>query len=136
MYLGLKNDFVRTGNKGESSKKERKPRLSPAERRQKAREAKRMRRKLAKAAGKKGQGASSPVKKKTKKTSATPTKPIFNSEGKVVFSKFDFSGENGGGDGEDKAKKRHRGKADPKAALEQIRRQKEKIQSLEAIGEL
>ncbi len=61
---------------------------------------------------------------------STPTKPVFNAEGKVVFSKFDFSGENGDGDHQSKKKK----KLDPKAALGQIQKQKEKIQSLEAIG--
>ena len=67
---------------------------------------------------------------------------VYNNEGKMVFSKFDFAngevvgkssssapkgGAPGGGGGKP-------GPKDPKAALNKIKKHKEKLQSLEAIG--
>lgn len=63
------------------------------------------------------------------KKTAKPVKPVYNSEGKMVFSKFDFS-EQGGGTGE--AKKQN---LDPKSALRKIEGHKQKIKKLEEIGE-
>ncbi|KAF7997183.1 hypothetical protein HCN44_005460 [Aphidius gifuensis] len=59
---------------------------------------------------------------------ATRSKPVFNSEGHMVFSKFDFS-EIG-----TKKKQQKNGK-DPKKALEALQEKKEKIKSLVAAGE-
>lgn len=54
-------------------------------------------------------------------------KPIFNSEGKIVFSKFDFTGL-----GTKHEKKKEK---DPKKILENMEKQKEKLKNLEAQGE-
>lgn len=64
------------------------------------------------------EGETSEVKK--------PTKPVFNSAGKVVYSKFDFSGI-----GNEKPKKQEN---DPKKILQNLQKQKEKLQKLEAEG--
>ncbi|XP_065157082.1 LOW QUALITY PROTEIN: surfeit locus protein 6 homolog [Atheta coriaria] len=56
------------------------------------------------------------------------TKPIFNSEGKMVFSKFDFSGLG--------KTKNDKNEKDPKKILENLHKQKEKLQKLEAEGEV
>ncbi len=69
--------------------------------------------------------------KKNKNKNNNQQKPIFNSEGKVVFSKFDFSEEARGGGGEGD---KHKKNLDAKAALTKIQKHKEKIKSLEAIG--
>ena len=53
-------------------------------------------------------------------------KPIFNSEGRMVFSKFDF--------GELNAPKEKTN--DPKAALKKIKKVKEKVKNLEAKGDI
>ncbi|KAF4526752.1 hypothetical protein B566_EDAN015099 [Ephemera danica] len=63
----------------------------------------------------------------TEKKLVKPAKPVFNSEGKLVFSKFDFS-EIGR---KDKDKKEER---DPKKILKQMEKQKEKIEMLESAG--
>ena len=54
-------------------------------------------------------------------------KPIFNSEGHMVFSKFDFS--NIG------TKKKSKGTKDPKKILEQIEQKKQKVKELVQSGE-
>lgn len=56
------------------------------------------------------------------------SKPVFNSEGKMVFSKFDFSAIG------DKNKKK--GPTDPKQLLKKLEKQKEKIVSLEEQGDV
>lgn len=56
-----------------------------------------------------------------------PVKPVFNSEGKLVFSKFDFS-DIGRKDNERKEER------DPKKILKQMEKQKEKIAKLESEG--
>lgn len=53
-------------------------------------------------------------------------KPVFNSQGHMVFSKFDFS---------DIGKKRNKPTNDPKRALEEITKQKERLKKLEESGE-
>lgn len=55
-------------------------------------------------------------------------KPVFNSEGKMVFSKFDFS-EIG------VKKKIPKSKNDPKKILQQLQQKKEKLKKLEDSGE-
>lgn len=55
-------------------------------------------------------------------------KPVFNSEGKMVFSKFDFS-EIG------TKKKPPRNEKDPRKILQQLQEKKEKIKELEHIGD-
>jgi len=57
-----------------------------------------------------------------------PVKPVKTSSGKVVFSKFDFTTEEGGPGDE---KKRE---LDPKAALKQIQKKKEKLKNLQEKG--
>lgn len=60
-------------------------------------------------------------------TEVKPSKPVFNSEGKMVFSKFDFSGL-----GKSKNKKKEK---DPKIILQNLQKQKEKLEQLEAVGD-
>lgn len=55
------------------------------------------------------------------------TKPVFNRDGKMVFSKFDFSGL--GNKNEKKTEK------DPKKILKNLEKQKSKLAELEAKGE-
>lgn len=55
-------------------------------------------------------------------------KPVFNSEGKMVFSKFDFS-EIG------VKKKLPKSQNDPKKALQQLQQKKEKLKELEDMGD-
>lgn len=55
-------------------------------------------------------------------------KPVFNSEGKMVFSKFDFS-EIG------IKKKLPKSQSDPKKMLQQLQQKKEKLKQLEDVGD-
>lgn len=55
-------------------------------------------------------------------------KPVFNSQGKMVFSKFDFS-EMG------VKKKLPKSETDPKKMLQQLQQKKEKLKELEASGD-
>lgn len=55
-------------------------------------------------------------------------KPVFNSEGKMVFSKFDFS-EIG------VKKKLPKNQNDPKKMLQQLQQKKEKLKQLENLGD-
>lgn len=55
-------------------------------------------------------------------------KPVFNSEGKMVFSKFDFS-EIG------VKKKLPKSQSDPKKMLQQLQQKKEKLKQLEDVGD-
>ena len=64
----------------------------------------------------KGKGAKGPGRKK-----------VFNEEGKMVFSKFDFTAP-------DEGAGKKKPNLDPKSALAKLNAQKEKIKSLEAIG--
>lgn len=56
------------------------------------------------------------------------TKPVFNSEGKIVFSKFDFS-EIG------MKKKLPKNENDPRKILQHLQQKKEKLKQLEESGE-
>ncbi|XP_072936238.1 surfeit locus protein 6 homolog [Epargyreus clarus] len=68
------------------------------------------------------------IKEKVKeKANVTLAKPIFNTEGKLVFSKFDFAKV-----GKDKKPKEHK---DPKKILENIKQQEQKFQELAESGD-
>lgn len=67
-----------------------------------------------------------------KKTDIKPPKPIFNSEGNLVFSKFDFLGETSTITGKEPAKKETSNK---KQILEKLEKQKTLIQKLEEKGD-
>lgn len=88
-----------------------------------------MQKKLIRTEQKKVSGA---VKIKTEEVDGAPkqsrAKPVFNSEGHMVFSKFDFS-EIG------TKKKQQKALKDPKKALQALKDKKEKIKSLVEAGE-
>lgn len=63
-----------------------------------------------------------------KQVEVKPVKPIFNAEDKIVYSKFDFSNL-----GAKKVKKQEK---DPKKLLENLNKQKEKIEQLKDSGEI
>lgn len=66
---------------------------------------------------------------KTEESDQQPNtvKPVFNSEDKIVFSKFDFA---------NLGKKRHKNQEkDPKKLLQKLEEQKDKLQKLEESGE-
>ncbi|CAH0559436.1 unnamed protein product [Brassicogethes aeneus] len=65
---------------------------------------------------------------KTEDEDPKPTKPVFNSEDKLVFSKFDFSDI-----GKKKVKKVEK---DPKKLLENLKKEKEKISQLKLSGDV
>jgi len=66
---------------------------------------------------------------KVAKLVTKPTKPVFNSQGKMVFSKFDFS-ESGVPEGKKKGEK------DPRKILETLQKQKETVKELREAGQL
>lgn len=101
---------VQGGNKRKGSKQK----LTKVEKRQKSKEEKRLKAKLLKSAA-------------SKTTSSTLAKPVYNSEGKMVFSKFDFTNGDAG-----RANKK---KVDDKTTLVKVQKNKEKIKSLEAKGD-
>lgn len=110
------------GNKGEGKKGSKKIPLTKKERKQKAKEAKKLQKKLLQT------GKALTTKTGKVKPGGPQAKPVYNSEGKMVFSKFDFTEENGT-NAEEKKKK-----LDPKSALQKIKQHKEKIDSLTAVG--
>ncbi|XP_063234747.1 surfeit locus protein 6 homolog [Bacillus rossius redtenbacheri] len=55
---------------------------------------------------------------------AMPVKPVFNSEGKMVFSRFDFTG----------SEKRSKETQNPQLLLDKMQKQREKLQRLEGVG--
>ncbi|PNF21877.1 hypothetical protein B7P43_G04401 [Cryptotermes secundus] len=62
-----------------------------------------------------------------------PLKPIYNSEGKMVFSRFDFSES---GYKNEVMEKKGRDERDPHKMLKKIEKQNEKLKDLEATGEI
>jgi len=68
--------------------------------------------------------------KAAQKVGAKPPKPVFNAEGRMVFSKFDFT-DDGGFKAEDTTKKVS---LDPKSALAKLEKHKERIKSLAEQG--
>ena len=125
--LKLKLAELRGGDANAQKGRRKKKKLTKAEKKLKAREEKKLKAKLARADHKNGgQMLNVPG-------GAKPAKPVYNNDGKMVFSKFDFG--NGecaiGNDDGTGAKKQS---LDPKAALGKIQKHKEKIKSLQAIG--
>ena len=120
--LRLKLEELRGPDKSNSKGKITKKKLTKAEKRAKAKEEKKLKAKLARKE-QKGNFQKTPG-------NAKPAKPVFNSDGKMVFSKFDFTNGECAIGGESAKKPA----LDPKAALGKIKKHKEKIQSLQAIG--
>ena len=119
--LQLKLAELRGANYGQG-KKSKKPKLSKAEKRQKAKMEKRLKNKMTKID--RVNGSESP--------SQNPTaKPVYRNDGKMVFSKFDFANAEMAGTKASGNDKKH---LDPKSALNKIKKHKEKLESLEAIG--
>ena len=121
--LRLKLEELRGGDKCNSKgKNKNKKKLTKAEKRSKAKQEKKLKAKLAR-----GEQKGNPLKVPA---GAKPAKPVYNNDGKMVFSKFDFTNGEcaiGGGTAKKPA-------LDPKAALGKIQKHKEKIKSLQAIG--
>ena len=120
--LRKKLEELRGSDKSNSKSKNKKQKLTKAEKRSKAKQDKRLKAKLSR-----GEQNGSLVKVPG---GAKPAKPVYNSDGKMVFSKFDFTNGEcaiGGGD-------KKKPVLDPKAALGKIQKHKEKIQSLQSIG--
>jgi len=121
-------------------KKKKKPKLSKAEKKAKAKLEKKLKAKLSKKLMNGGGGAEGSPRLGGSPASMSPNphKPVYNSDGKMVFSKFDFAnGEVVKGSQSGTAEKKpgpKPGPKDPKAALNKIKKHKEKLQSLEAIG--
>ena len=104
-------------------KRKKKKKLTKAEKKQKSKAEKKLKAKLARGEQKfNGQKLNVPV-------GAKPAKPVYNNDGKMVFSKFDFKHGESAINGDNKKLT-----LDPKAALSKIQKQKEKIHSLQAIG--
>ena len=118
--LRLKLEELRGSDKSNSKNKNKdKKKLTKVEKRSKAKQEKRLKAKLSRI---------EPTNKVP--GGAKPAKPVYNSDGKMVFSKFDFTNGEcaiGGGD-------KKKPVLDPKAALGKIQKHKEKIQSLQSIG--
>ena len=116
---------------GKSGKKRK---LSKAEKKQKSQDERRLKSKLAK---KGGNSTTSDFGNKmaqaAAKVGAKPVKPVFNSSGKMVFSKFDFTDDKGFkvDEADSQLKKPS---LDPKSVLAKLQKQKEKIKNLEAEG--
>jgi hypothetical protein len=109
-----------------------KHKLSKAEKKQKAKEEKRLKAKLTKKTTT-GKDFGSKLAQAAAKAGAKPVKPVYNADGKMVFSKFDFTDD--GGFKVDNAEPK-KIKLDPKAALAKLQKHKDKIKSLEAEGKL
>jgi hypothetical protein len=111
------------GNRVDGRKK--KGKLSKVEKKRMSREAKK---KLATAGKIHLQQQSQIAERKNKKGGAGhQQKKVYNEEGKMVFSKFDFTAP-------DESKDGAKQKVDPKSALAKLKAHKEKIKSLEKIG--
>jgi hypothetical protein len=117
-----------------------KRKYSKAEKKQKRFEEKRLKSKLAKKNGpaapsstsaSNGNDFGSKMAKAAAKVGAKPVKPVFNAEGKMVFSKFDFTDDRGFKTDDAEHKKQA---LDPKSALAKLQKHKEKLKSLESEG--
>ena len=111
-----------------------KRKLTKAEKKQKTREEKRLKSKLAKKGGNTTTSDfGSKMAQAAAKVGAKPAKPVFNSEGKMVFSKFDFTDDKGFkvDEADSQLKKPS---LDPKSVLAKLQKQKDKIKNLEAEG--
>jgi len=85
--------------------------------------------------GSQGQGSASKSKERTGSKSPLTNKPIFNKEGKVVFSKFDFSDKNGG-TVEKKRKSDVPTGRNYKQLLEKVHKQTEMIANVERVDKV
>jgi hypothetical protein len=120
-----------------------KRKYSKAEKKQKRFEEKRLKSKLAKKNGptapssstsaSNGNDFGSKMAKAAAKVGAKPVKPVFNAEGKMVFSKFDFTDDRGFKTDDAEHKKQA---LDPKSALAKLQKHKEKLKSLESEGKV
>ena len=114
-----------------------KRKMTKEEKRQKKSDEKRLKSKLSKinkapvAATNGGKDFGSKMAKAAAKVGAKPVKPVFNAEGKMVFSKFDFTDDRGFKTEDADQKK---AAIDPKSALAKLQKHKEKIKSLQAEG--
>ena len=121
--LRLKLEELRGGDiNNPKGKRKNKKKLTKAEKKLKAKEEKKLKAKLSR-----GEQKGNALKASG---GAKPAKPVYNNDGKMVFSKFDFTNGEcaiGGGNAKNPV-------LDPKAALGKIQKHKEKIQSLQAIG--
>lgn len=106
------------GNKPTDDEKKKKKKLSKEEKKIKMREEKRLQAKIAKMAANNSSLTNGNAK----------AKPVYNAEGKMVFSKFDFTATNGHGS-------THKKNKDPKLALQNIQKEKEKLKKLEEKGD-
>ena len=111
---------------GKSGKKK----LSKAEKKQKVREEKRLKAKLAKKTAP-AKDFGNKMAQAAARVGAKPVKPVYNADGKMVFSKFDFTDDGGFKVDASEAKKIQ---LDPKAALAKLQRHKEKLKTLAAEG--
>jgi len=110
-------------SKGPGSKNKKNKKLSKEEKKTKLKEELRLKSKLAKI-----NAGTKPNKTPNGKcVTGSNAKPVYNADGKMVFSKFDLS--NGGGQAS-KSKK-----PDPKSTLQSIQKQKEQLKKLELKGE-
>merc|ERR1712150_143922 len=110
-------------SKGPGSKNKKNKKLSKEEKKTKLKEELRLKSKLAKI-----NAGTKPNKTPNGKcVTGSNAKPVYNADGKMVFSKFDLS--NGGGQAS-KSKK-----PDPKSTLQSIQKQKDQLKKLELKGE-
>lgn len=110
---------------GPSRNNNSKPKLTKAEKKLKAKEEKRLNSKLTKLKTS-SENFNNKMAKAAQKVGAKPPKPVFNAEGKMVFSKFDFT-DDGGFKADDNTKK---ASLDPKSALAKLEKHKERIKCL------
>ena len=110
------------GNQAKDPEKNAKKKLTKEEKKAKMREEKRLQAKLVKMAQNSTAASTS---------NGAKAKPVYNSEGKMVFSKFDFTANNVNGAGPSKKNP----KKDPKLALDAIQKQKHKLKKLEEKGD-
>lgn len=115
---------------GNQKNGEAKPKLTKAERKLKAKEEKRLKSKISKLKTS-SDSFNNKMTKAAQKVGAKPAKRVFNADGKMVFSKFDFT-DDSGFKADDNTKKQA---LDPKSALAKLEKQKEKIKTLEEQGD-
>jgi hypothetical protein len=106
-----------------------KPKLTKAERKLKAKEEKRLKSKMTKLKNS-TENFNTKMTKAAQKVGAKPAKRVFNADGKMVFSKFDFT-DDSGFKADDSPQKQA---LDPKSALAKLEKHKEKIKTLEEQG--
>merc|ERR1712051_926408 len=118
------------GPKSDKPGKSDRKKLSKQEKKAKLMEEKKLASKMAKI--RQNAAASSPTAPATT-NGVSKAKPVFNAEGKVVYSKFDL-GTKSTINGQGTAANTSNPKKDPKAALASIQKQKEKLKKMEDKG--